>query len=303
MATMTETPEATTTRAPSHEYHAEAHVLSGHLKRPIEQKIELQAPVTLNDRRGGHLTRSVNDFSLEGLISFTKGETRVSGARSVKTNGWVTLCTSILEGLNVLEIISADRIVSQVSTEHAYENGHVPSVTFLGSQFKNFKVGGFPVTLNLNVGFLGDVPEGGRSYLQDPNFLEKVRQQTARIAGSRGLPKALQEQYDERLTYVQQLISICDEGDNGARKPITCSLVESIGEIPIPGVKSFGNVLVIPEFGSVALGEVEVGENMYQGNERPCVYFDLKSVKMKMGCVADGEAAAGSAKTNGQSYP
>lgn len=302
MATMIETPAPTTVR-PSHDYHAEAHLLSGHLQRPIEQKIERQATVTLNDRRGGHLTRYSNDFSVEGLISFTKGETRVSGARSLKTNGWVTLSTSVLEGLNVLEIITADRVVSQVSTEHPYENGHVPHVTFLGTQFKNLQVGGFPVTLKLNLGLCGERPGGDRSYLQDPNFLEKVRTQTASIAGARGLPKALKEQYDEKLAYLQQLISICDEGDSGERKPITCSLVQSIGEIPIPGVQSFGHVLVIPEFGSVALGEVEIGEKLYEPTERPSVYFELTSLKMKMGCVAEGSAAAGTSKSNGHTVP
>lgn len=303
MATMTETPGSTTIIKPSHDYHAEAHVLSGHLKRPIEQKIERQATVTLNDRRGGHLTRYTNDFSVEGLISFTKGETRVSGARSLKTNGWVTLSTSVLEGLNVLEIITADRVVSQISTEHPYENGHVPHVTFLGTQFKNLQVSGFPVTLKLNLGICGDRPAGNRSYLQDPNFLEQVAEQTARIAGARDLPKPLKEQYDERLAYIQQLIGICDEGDTGKRKPITCSLVQSIGEIPIPGVQSFGHVLVIPEFGSVALGEVEIGEKLYEPTERPCVYFELTSLKMKMGCVADGSAEAGTAAANGHNHP
>ena len=303
MATMTETPEAAATYTPSHQYHAEAHVLSGHLKRPIDQKIEKQAPALLNDRRGGHLTRYENDFSIDGLISFTKGQTRVSGARSLKTNGWVTISTSILEGLNVLEIITAERMVSQVSTEHPYIDGHVPNVTFLGTQFKNLEVSGFPVKLKLDLGFCGARPANGRSYLQDPNFLEKVRRQTEDIAGARGLPKALQEQYDEKLAYINQLISICDEGEAGGRDSITCSLVQSIGEIPIPGVQSFGNILVIPEFGSVAIGEVEVGENVYPDTPRACVYFEVTNLKMKMGCVADGPANAGSAKTNGQSYP
>src|ERR1700674_5829570 len=109
MATMTGTPLAASPAKPSHDYHAEAHVLSGPLQRPIEQKIERHAPVTLNDRRGGHLTRYADDVSIEGLITFAKGHTRVSGARSLKHNGWVTLSTSVLEGLNVFEIITADR--------------------------------------------------------------------------------------------------------------------------------------------------------------------------------------------------
>ena len=303
MATMTETPLAAQTYSPSHIYHAETHVLSGHLKRPIDQKIEKQAPALLADRRGGHLSRYENDFSIDGLISFAKGQTRVSGARSLKTNGWVTLATSILEGLNVLEIITAERLVSQISTEHPYLDGHVPHVTFLGTQFKNLQVSGFPVNLEIDLGFCGDRPVGGRSYLQDPNFLEKVRLQTEEIARGRGLPKALQEQYDEKLAYLDQLISICDEGEGGVRSPITCSLVKSIGEIPIPGVHSYGNVLVIPEFGSVAIGEIEVGENLYPENPRPCVYFESTNLKMNMGCVADGPINAGSAKTNGNTHP
>jgi hypothetical protein len=303
MATMSETPQEAVRVTPFHDYHAEAHVLSGYLKRPIEQKIERQAPVVLNDRRGGYFNRSVTDFSVEGFISLTKGETRVSGARSLKTNGWVTLSTSILEGLNVFETISADRLVSQVSTEHAEKNGHVPHVTFLGTQFKNLQVSGFPVSLELDLGICGGIPAGERSYLQDPNFLERVRLQTERIAGANGLPKSLKEQYDERLTYVNQLISICDNGDQGSHPPITCSLVKSIGEIPIPGVKSFGHVLVIPEFGSVALGEVEVGETLYESSERPCVYFTLHSLRMKMGCVGDGETDAGSSTSNGHTVP
>ena len=308
MAIMIDTPEAVSTVKHFHDYHAEAHVLSGHLQRSINQKIEPQAQVTLNDRRGGHFTRNADDVSIEGLISFTKGETRVSGARSLKNNGWVTLSTSILEGLNVFEIITADRIVSQVSTDHPYKDGHVPHVTFLGTQFKKLRVGGFPAVLTLNLGICGDKPAGDRSYFQDPNFLRGVKDQTEKIAKANGLPKELKEQYDEKLAYIKKLISAGDApdqdaGEAGSRKPITCSLVQSIGEIPIPGVQAFGHILVIPEFGSVALGEIEVGEKVYEASERPCVYFELTSIKMKLGCIGDGNMTAGTSRTNGQSYP
>jgi hypothetical protein len=312
MATMTE-PEAVSTIKPSHDYHAEAHVFSGELKHPIKQKIEPQAPVELSDRRGGHLTRYAEDVSIEGLISFTKGRTRVSGARSLKNNGWSTLSTSILEGLNVFEVITADRIVSQVSTDHAYLNGHVPHVTFLGTQFTNFQVGGFKPTLTLNLGICGDIPAAGKSYLQDETFLKAVKAQTESIAHAKGLPADLKKQYDEKLTYIDSLIVTRNGDDKVCHEPITCSLVESIsfGEngIPIPGLQIFGHILVIPEFGSVALGEVEVGERKYEEEEqkkreeRPSPYFELTSVKMNMGCVAAGTASAATAKSNGHTVP
>src|ERR1700730_6362663 len=128
MAIMTDTSEAGIPEKRSHDYHAEAHVLSGDLQRPVEQKIERHSPVILKDRRGGHLTRFTDKVSIEGLISFNRGHTRVSGSRSLKNNGWVTLSTSILEGLNVFEVITADRLVSQVSTDLGLEERHASAV-------------------------------------------------------------------------------------------------------------------------------------------------------------------------------
>lgn len=302
MAIMTDS-EAPTAVKPSHDYHAEAHVLSGHLQRPINQKIERQAPITLNDRRGGHFTRHVEDFSVEGLISFARGETRVSGARSLKHNGWVTVSTSILEGLNVFEIIAADRLVTQVSTDHAHENGHVPHVTFLGTQFTNFRVGGFLAELTLTLGICGDRPADDRSYFEDAAFLRKVKEQTEVIANASGLPKDLKEQYDKKLAYINDLIGAAKTRGQGLHEPLTCSLVENIGDIPIPGLQKFGHILVIPEFGHVALGEIQLSEKKYDDIDRPCVSFELTSIRMKMGCLADGPLAAGTVTANGAHKP
>jgi hypothetical protein len=179
----------------------------------------------------------------------------------------------------------------------------VPHVTFLGTQFTNLRVGGFPVTLTLDLGICGNKPANGRSYLQDPTFLGGVKAQTAAIAKANGLPKELKDQYDEKLAYINKLISTCDAGDQGSHEPITCSLVQSIGEIPIPGVQTFGHVLLIPDFGAVALGEVEVGEEMHDRSARLSPYFELTGIKMKLGCVGHGTLAAATTKTNGQSYP
>jgi hypothetical protein len=306
MAIMTDTPEEGSTVIPSHDYHAIAHVLSGHLQRPIEQRIEPQSLVAL-EPEGGHLTRFAKQASIEGLISYAHGETRVSGARSLKDNGWVTLSTSILEGLNVFEIITLDRVVSQVSTHHPYENGHEPHVTFLGTQFQNFQVGGFAPTLTLNLGICGDRPTGNQSYFQSAKFLAKVKEQTENIAEASGLPKELKDQYDKKLAYIKQLISTADQAASGQaagkHEPFTCSVVQNIGKIPIPGVQTFGNLIVIQDFGTVALGEIEVGETLSEKSKKPCVYFELTAVKMQLGCVGHGTVAAGAAKSNGQTAP
>jgi hypothetical protein len=317
MATMSEAPEKTTIDT-YHEYHAEAQALSGHLRRPVEQKIEPHVPVALKGRRSGHLYRFTEDVSIEGLITFKSAHSRVSGSKSSKKDpkhhGWVTLSTSILEGLNVFEVITADRIVSQVSTDHPEVDGHFPHVTFLGTQFDNLRVSGFPVTPTLNFGICGTKPDHDRSYLDDLKFLEMVKQQTERIADAGGLPKDMKEIYDERRAHVNQLIK--NGGSNGSHEPkVICSLVTSIDkkiEESIPGVKVIGHLLVIPDFGTVSLGEIEVGEKNYElkdekpkpeGPLRPGNYFELTIIKMKLGCIGAGTASGGTVSANGHHYP
>jgi hypothetical protein len=309
MATMTDTPDVATkpqNGPPSHEYHAEAHVLSGHLQRPVEQKIEQHAPVSLAGRRSGHLTRMAEEVNIEGLITFKKGHTRVSGSKSLKPgHGWVTLSTSILEGINVFEIITADRMVSQVSTEHPEEDGHFPHVTFLGTQFNNLRVSGVPLTLTLNFGICGKKPDGDQSYLDNLDFLNAVKAETEKIARADGLPKDLKDTYDERLKTINGLIH--NGGSKGSGEPsVICSLVTDIDksiEKAISGVRVIGHVLLIPDFGTVSLGEIKVGEKKYPAAQRPSNYFELTVIKMNLGCVGHGTLDGGTAAANGHHNP
>jgi hypothetical protein len=133
----------------------------------------------------------------------------------------------------------------------------------VGSQFKNLRVGGLPVKLTLDLGICGEKPEDDNPYVTDHKFLRTVQDQVEKIAGSPDLPKAFKYKYDERLTQIKTL-----RNGNGAGKDskeptkVKCSLVKSIHieDIEqIPGLKTVGNVLIIPEFGIVALAEVEVG--------------------------------------------
>jgi hypothetical protein len=76
-------------------------------------------------------------------------------------------------------------------------------------------------------------------------------------------------------------------------------------------VRSYGHVLVIPEFGSVSLGEIIVGEKNYEADPDdpdptpppPSVYFQLTGISMDMGCVGDGTAMVGSVTANGRHKP
>jgi len=302
----------------SHDYHAEAHVLSGHLQLPVKQPIQQHALVVLKDRRGGHFTQTAEDFSLEGLITFKSGRTRVSGSPSLKpSKGWVTLSSSILEGMNVFEVITADRVVAQVSTDHPKIDGHVPHVTFLGTHFENFRIGGFPVEIELDLTICGTKPDGDKPYKTDSDFLDRVAKQCASIANKPGVPDAVKAQFLEELAYIDRLRErnnggSSEEGSsgngisNGRRQsdpPIKCSLVKSFGKLP-PGVTAYGNVLSIPGFGMVSIAEVEVGTEVHDEKpENDSNYFTLNMVNMQLGCIGHGNVVAGVVTSNGKTKP
>lgn len=309
-----------------HVYHAEAHVLSGRLHHPVDQPIEHHARVVLEKtRRDDHITQSVEATTLEGLISFKSGHTRASGSKIQKTDlwgndhsGWVTLSTSVIEGLNVFEVITADRIVAQVSTEHSMHSGHVPKVTFLGTRFENLRVGGYPVQLELDLAVCGDKPQADKPYLGDTSFLDRVQGQLNGIATAEGLPDDLKKRYDAEIIYINDLKARTKGSTPGERlgySKLKCSLVKSIGAIPLPGVRTFGNVIFIPDFGTVSLGEVEVGIEPSHSEFRDKAsagvpqapsdsnYFALEMLHMHLGCIGGGTVVAARTKTNGQTIP
>lgn len=333
---------------PSHEYHAVAHALSGHLHHPVYQRIKEQAMVSIKGERGGHITEQLRAFSLEGAVTFESAHSRVSGSRSLKDNGWITLSTSIVEGLNVLEVITADRVVSQVSTEHAKKDGHVPHVTFLGTQFVNLRLSGFEIKPKFHFGICGTKPAGTTAYVHDRGFLASAKAQLERVESElskliqslsdseasqqqldtdqkhdrdvllrhQDLLKKVHDRYSDKLQDVRKLeeavtpskgISPTLGGNgNSAEKTtaVTCSIIDEIVNIKdlqeaIPGLRAAGHVLFIPEFGTVALGEVEVQSNsLYNDN-----YFALKMLDMDLGCVGDGKLVAPLAAANGRHNP
>jgi hypothetical protein len=308
-----------------HVYHAEAHILSGELEHPIQQPLEEYGHVALeHTRRESLITRKVGETNIEGLISFKSGHTRVVGTQvKQKTDilgndhaGWVTLSTAVLEGYNVVDVVTADRVVAQISTEHPMTHGHVPRVTFLGTRFENLQIGGYPVKVELDLGICGNKPEDDRSYLEDLEFLDRIENQIDSILGMKGLPDRLEKTYRAEREYVcdlkERAKGQAKGGQNGYSR-LRCSLVKSIGEIP--GIKTFGNVIVVPNFGTVALAEVEVGvrpassEFRHRAGEATVTkpgdsnYFTLNMFDMKLGCPVAGKTKGPGVSGNGQTHP
>jgi hypothetical protein len=272
-----------------HYFHADACAFGGYFERPIEHTIAPQAPMSLSPAGGYGSARSEN-FRLEGLVSYKSASTQVSGHLSKKDGGgWVTLVTSVVEGFNVLDVITADRLCAQISTEHPLV-GDSPKVTFLGTSFENLKIAGCPVDITLDLDICdqgnGNNYPGGPC-VRDDRFLARVAQQYQRMNNTKDLPEWVKDR--SIPDWITQRYK--SDGAKAGRSCVLCSVVkETNGKFP---GRPFGHVFEVPGFGRAFLGELLVD----------CRSYQLTMVRLEMGCLADSNVGAATAKANGSTEP
>ena len=269
-----------------HNYYAEANVLNADLEQPLKDKIRPQAFVKL-PKDGQYQFSQADPFRFEGILSYKSGYTQVAGHPSSKTAGFATLATSVLEGLNVLDVVTADRVVAQISTVHpAYGTGQVPSVTFLGTRFDNLRIDGHKVEVERDLDILGPKPDDDESYFDNRDVLDRIARQYETIAASNNLPDWATEQYPKGRAAL-----------NGSGR-LECSLINSV--TGAPGIP-FGHVIDLPHFGRIFLGELKVLRT--PGNPTKGIYdtyrFHLTMIRMQMGCLAQGSVQVGVVDSNG----
>jgi hypothetical protein len=315
----------------SHYFHAEAHALAGKLDLPFDQEIKKQAFVKLEGRladlpdeeraQRNYLSQHSENFRLEGIISYEAAHTQVSGHASKKHKGAsVTLATSVVENLNVLNVVTADRVVAQISTTH-FPGDYTPEVTFLGTHFENLRIARHKAEPFLALDLCGQKIAGDVMRVhKDEKFLAKVEAQykrlKARLAGLSTDDKkqmrfeepdhSMAKTYhggDLDLAALQGQASEAKEKDT-AWDGVACSLVENVDikdisvknadgnsvQIPPPG-RSFGHVIHIPDFGTVFLAELRVNHNSY----------NLTMIRLELGCLLDGAVSLVACNVNGGS--
>jgi len=272
-----------------HKYHAEAYTLDGELHLPFQQKTCSHTSSKLNEH-GGYVTQHAERFHLGGVITFRSSYTHVGGNLDSKPDhGWNTITTAAIEGLNVMEVVTADRVVAQISTDHPLE-GYVPRVTFLGTRFENLRIAGHPVKLDFDPGIVGSKPSSDASYPTDSGFLQRVARQYERIRDHQNLP-------DELATRYNQLPSA-----SANRESIECSLVNQV-EGSFPG-DSFGHVIYVPDFGKIHLATLRIDHSDFNDKGIPRqTLISLVMLRLEMGCIGGGSISLGGGKTNGSTLP
>ncbi len=205
-------------RIPFH-FHAEGHALSGEFRHPAWCPVDAQASASL-PTIGGHARSQVNDFQYLDFLSFRYAHTHVSGKRR-RDETFITHVSTVIEDLNILDMVKADRIVCRLSSTHNPRDpeGHIIAED---SRFEGLQINGQPVNVRLR----HDLLQGCRTYAE--------------------LTKEIASEVKS-----DKIIAAIDPKTQVA----ICSLVEKI-ETKLPGVEPKRHLIEVKNFGKIFLAEI-----------------------------------------------
>jgi hypothetical protein len=272
-------------RKSSFYYQAHANALGGRLDQPFEQILPVLAPISLPSA-GGYASARHERFRAAEILSVESAYTQVAGsATGDKT--FTTLTTSVIEGLNVNNILYADRIVAQISL--AFTQGlPYPKVSFLGTELLGLRIAGVELKPEFNFGvFHGDDPGKYPAHpvVNDADFRERADAQFEKVGklfGWRSDDKPAPESESTGSSAAAKDGQAAGAGHGG----VLCSVVEKIeiAKGTLPGTQ-VGHAITIPNFGAIFLAELFVTHGAY----------DLTMLRLELGCPVSGTVSAGQA--------
>ena len=255
-------------------YNAHGHALSGEILRPFRETIEVQAGMSL-PTIGGYGCARVENFRLKCAVSFKSAFTQVMGSFDAETKNHTTLVSTTIEGLNFLDVVTADRIVMRLASHFHLDNDvnppvvdKEPHITVLGSHFVNLRI----------AGCLAKIDFDHELFLRIDTF-DALRKE---LASNGGFSKMALDPY--HTGRAQELPGPCGI--------VLCSLAKDI-HVDCPGVTRKGHVLTVPEFGKIYVAEL-IAEHSRR---------TLTMLRFELGSPGGGGGTAGSGQSNGSSYP
>jgi hypothetical protein len=272
-------------------YHALAIGISGRITTPFDEIIPTQ-PSSALPEGGGFGTSRVNNFQFRHILRFTRATTLVAGAdtpaqNDIKGPSHDAVATAIVEGLDILGVVTADRIVARIASSHPFDPQQPGSIYPVGSYFENLRIAGYKVDIDLATDrFLQfDTTQKIRDAYKDntDHFRDEFKQMSLIGRG---------EQIPERLhKYFPYFDWISEEKIPEKNGIIACSLVRNIAGLG-RDVTQCGHTMMVKGFGIVRLAELKIT----QSGRR------IRMLQVDLGSTPSGDASACGAEGNGDGY-
>ncbi len=270
-------------------YHADANAFGGVFKQPIDRIVSSPASVSLAQAGGSGHSR-VDRFRVDGVLSCESASVSTFGYYDAAHDAWRTIVKATIDKINILDIFTADRIVSQMSVSHPRNSDRL-SISLAGSQYANVLVAGVQVRPTISTGMLA------RPVNQDERGGEECKNLThdAAVPTVDDLIAIAEEQRSDMLPppywLGNRLAGTDPRRDLEEKGSALCSLVSEVAaDWP---AQTYMHALHVPDFGNIFLGELLVGRTS----------FHLTMARIEMGCAGDGEISIGTSFTNGRLMP
>jgi hypothetical protein len=210
-------------------YDARGLALSAQIERPFDHVIEVQAGTSLATT-GGYGSSRVENFRFKEIVSFRAAHTQVSGSYNKESGSYTTVASSTVEDLNILDVVTADRVVARLSSEHPTDQEE-PRIRVLGSHFENLRIAGCPVDVELH----------DELFLKLDTF------------------EAFRKEFDSNAEFRKMAEDPFQTGQP-QKSPerhgvIVCSLLKDVKTM-CSGLKRQGHTIFVPCFGKIFLAEV-----------------------------------------------
>ncbi len=269
-------------------FHAHGSVLGGTITQPFKADIHDQ-PATSLPGTGGFASAKTQDYSLKDIVSYKSAHTYTSGTR---TDDGVhhTSITCVVEGLNILHVVTADAIIGRLSAIHR-ESGE-PEIHILGSVFENFKIAGQPVHVDLH----HDRFAQHTTYTALTNHFESESKRLKNVSGSKDAQKPRYEWGlpSETIPSPLQKGMLVPPGvgwrkSNGTLHTSMVRAVRPIGPGNSAEERPYGYAIHIPHVGNLYLAEVFATAD----SKRLCM------LRLELGCPVVGTVSVCEPVANG----
>jgi hypothetical protein len=243
-------------------YFAVTSGVKGTITRPfvaeIEEQAAAQAPV-----KGGFSSVTKGPFNFHDLISFDRATAFAAAAFSEADQAFDATAAISIEGFNLFNMVTADRIVARVSSSHP-KSGAEPRITPIGCSFENLRIAGYKVETDLAIDVFSEFSTATslRSACTDPAQSARVKPQITNLP-------------DQAL----------------AAAPVSGTLLRSIRGLGRE-ISTTRNAVTIPDFGTIFLAEVTVEQRKRT----------VTMIRFALGSVPAGGGQVGGASGNGDGF-
>ncbi|HET8890304.1 MAG TPA: choice-of-anchor P family protein [Candidatus Angelobacter sp.] len=243
-------------------YSASAYAVAAEFERPKKHSLSPQASVVLAGH-GGHGSQRIPGHKVDGLISFKEAYSEVGGSYDDCHDIHTTHAWSVVEGLNIADMLTADRVVSRMAVYCSADDKSEASYDITGSYFENLRIAGHPIEVKLAT----------HVFHEHDTYSKMARaHQNAKtddwMVGSKLDHLTSEDLKDLESTYhalhgISGVVKECknktkrsaDRGSYWLSAANHLDLKKQIGSSELQG---FGSIICIPKFGVIRLAEMIV---------------------------------------------